>query len=50
MLLQGEIVVILKDGRKVYNTETAKLILNLPNGFKGHRKKTVNYFLNLKRT
>lgn len=35
---------ILKDGRRVYNTETARLILNLPNGFKGYRKINGEFF------
>jgi hypothetical protein len=39
--------VILKDGRRVYNTETAKLILELSNGFKGYRKKNGELFFQL---
>lgn len=35
---------ILKDGRRVYNIETARLILNLPNGFKGYRKINGEFF------
>jgi hypothetical protein len=35
---------ILREGKRVYNTETAKLILNLPNGFKGYRKSNGEFF------
>jgi hypothetical protein len=30
--------------RKVYNTETAKLVIELPNGFLGYRKKNGELF------
>jgi hypothetical protein len=39
--------VILKDKRRVYNTETAKLVLELANGFKGYRKRNGELFFEL---